>query len=588
LIISTDKTKLSTHSGDKAAWPVYLTIGNIAKSIRRQPSKHATVLIGYLPIAKLECFKAKDRSHQLQQLFHRCMEVILYPLAEAGRQGINMRCADSHVRHIFPIIAAYVADHPEQCLVACCKENRCPKCRALVEEMGHPLPSVPKSRTHGHSLCLMSCVCRGNASSEQMADFEASGMRAQLPFWHNLYPPEISKIHGIHAAITPDILHQLLKGVFKDHLVDWCQSLMTDKEVDARFRCQPPHSSLRHFKNGISGISQWTGNEYKHMAKVFLGIIDGAVPKEVIQFTRGALDFIYYARYQSHDTNTLNSLAEALRAMHDNKDVFIKKEVRKDFNFPKFHSMLHYVDSIKWLGSADGYNTESPERLHIEYAKKGYRASNKKDYIRQMTVWMTRQESSLFFDQYLQWAIPSYHRDATIPQRNNATLGNEEEYEEALERRGDSSTDVNSTAPVRMENTILPSTTTVVHHLPKRPTYPLQRPIVIRAKWKALSFLPALHQYLKKAYPQCRDLPSEQDRFDVFGILHMDLPSAQQLSTETTKDTLHCTPGISRIQHGRDVHTPARFDTALVRTGPDADYVGMEGSLSISPHFRSR
>jgi hypothetical protein len=38
---------------------------------------------------------------------------------------------------------------------------------------------------------------------------------------------------------------------------------------------------------------------------------------------------------------------------------------------------MHYVTCIRALGLADGYNTESPERLHIDFAKEAYRASNK-------------------------------------------------------------------------------------------------------------------------------------------------------------------------------------------------------------------
>ena len=128
IIISSDKTQLTRFSGDQQAWPVYLTIGNIDKETRRSPSSRATVLIGYIPVTKLEIFAKASRSAVQHQLFHDCVRVMLAPLKAAGRDGVWMDCADGFVRKMFPILSAYIADYPEQCLVCCCRENSCPRC----------------------------------------------------------------------------------------------------------------------------------------------------------------------------------------------------------------------------------------------------------------------------------------------------------------------------------------------------------------------------------------------------------------------------------------------------------------------------
>ena len=63
IILASDQANLSQFGGDKQAWPVYLTVGNISKEIHHQPSLHGTVLIGYLPAVKLVGFPNSTRSN---------------------------------------------------------------------------------------------------------------------------------------------------------------------------------------------------------------------------------------------------------------------------------------------------------------------------------------------------------------------------------------------------------------------------------------------------------------------------------------------------------------------------------------------
>jgi len=121
---------------------VYLTIGNIEKSVRRKPSARASILIGYIPVSKLERFAKSKCQFAGYQLFHNCMRSLLDPLREAGTNGVDIVCADGFVRRAYPILSAYVADYPEQCLVACNNERRCPRCVAEYKRLGEPGQSV--------------------------------------------------------------------------------------------------------------------------------------------------------------------------------------------------------------------------------------------------------------------------------------------------------------------------------------------------------------------------------------------------------------------------------------------------------------
>ncbi|KAI5985671.1 hypothetical protein EDC04DRAFT_2873649 [Pisolithus marmoratus] len=328
VILSLDKTSLSVFSGDKKAWPVYLTIRNILKDVRCQVSVHATVLIGYLPVLKLECFHKKTCSLAGYQLFHHAMSLVVQPLIDAGHHGKEMVCADGYLCQVHPILTAYVTNFPEQCLVACKKESQCPHCLVELDKHGD---------------------LEEYAWNKQLRKFDAEGLHMDLPFC------------DIFTCITPDILHQLHKGIFHDHLLQWCTSLMGKKEIDAHFQAMSHYPALCHFKKGISTISQWTGTKHKEMQQVSTSLLSGMVEDDVLLVTHSLLDFIYYAQFQQHTDMTLEVMQDSLKMFHDYKHVLMEMEVCQDFNLPKLHSLQHYITSIQALDSTEGYNTEYPK-----------------------------------------------------------------------------------------------------------------------------------------------------------------------------------------------------------------------------------
>ena len=400
VLISSDKTQL-TEFGGKSAYPVYLTIGNIPKEIRRKPSHRGQILLAYLPCTRMEHVpNLAGRRRMLANLYHSCLRRILEPLEEAGKHGVRMRRGDGIAHRCHPILACLPMDYPEQTLAAGIKNGLCPCFPIPRDEIGEGGDKY-SVRELDEVLKALS-KADGDPTEFKKACKEVEIKPTFHPFWEQL------PYTHIFRSITPDILHQLYQGVIR-HLVSWLKQCCGTTEIDARCQRLPPNHNTRLFMKGLSSLSRVTGKEHAQIASILLGLVigirlpDGLPSSRLLHAVRGLLDFLYLAQYPMHTTKTLKLLDDALKRFHDNKDMFVKLGIRDHFQIPKLHFLDHYVMFIELYGTTDNYNTEYTERLHIDLAKEAWDATNGKDEFPQMTLWLERQEKISRHVKYLDW-----------------------------------------------------------------------------------------------------------------------------------------------------------------------------------------
>lgn len=522
-------------------------------------------MLGYLPTTSLDHLfgKEENRRHTEWQLYHDCMRHMLRPLVDAGKSGVDILCCDGRTRKVFPILAAYIADYPEQCLVACTKGRRCPKCLAGANKLGEneDFDARDQHRT--------TQILERKAAGKFTSAFDNEGLRPVFnPFWTDL--PHCD----IFSCFTPDILHQLHKGVFKEHLLNWITQLVGADEIDERYKCMPSYPALRDFDKGISILSQCTGVEFKQMQRVFVGLLASSAQTKAVRAARALLEFTYLSQYQSHTTSSLRQLEAALEEFHANKDIFISTGIREHFNIPKIHSMRHYVEMIKSRGSADGFNTELPERLHIDYAKVAYNASNKKVFFAQMTTWLTRQDKMHRFDKFLDWR----HRD-TVKKLRAARIELENgEVAPEIENESDSSASesIDSATPF----TSGPNNSPSPYSLAVTAPFPTMRVCDIIRNHKAPQFLVCLSDFIRLHVPECRRPPQEMDVLAVYKQAKVLLKSIPQVSDKKRANTIRAVPEDPKTPG--HAGNPERFDPVILRRVVENDSAAgtaLEGKL---------
>ncbi|TBU25238.1 hypothetical protein BD311DRAFT_780434 [Dichomitus squalens] len=373
LILGADKTTVSVATGHQEFHPVYASAGNLSNSMRRAYGE-GVIPIAFLPIPKTVRQHSDSAAFRTfkKQLYHDALAHVLAPLRPWITTPRVMRCPDGHYRRAIFELGPFIADYPEQVYVSGVVSKWCPKCRARPTDLENEGP--PRFREHTE--CLMETF-------DTLTLWDVFGLdRNIVPFTYR-FP-----CADIHELLSPDLLHQLIKGTFKDHLVEWvtqyihltaeneaeAKRIMDD--IDRRIASAPSFPGLRRFPDGRN-FSQWTGNDSKALMTVYLPAITGYVPAQVSECIATFLNFCYLARRPSHDTSTLHDMEVELAKFHNLRTIFEEVGVRPDgLSLPRQHALIHYVKSIRLFGSPNGLCSSITESKHIVAVKRPWRSSS--------------------------------------------------------------------------------------------------------------------------------------------------------------------------------------------------------------------
>ncbi|KAG2090578.1 hypothetical protein BD769DRAFT_1632037 [Suillus cothurnatus] len=345
--------------------------------------RNAVAIVGFLAIPKTTKKYAEDPHFRKfkKQLFHSSLSKILSSLKPAMSVPEVVHFGDGHFRRVIYGLGPYIADYPEQSVLACVVYNWCAKCFAFPDDLDG-LSGGLRGREIIDTLC---------EEFDYGMLWEEWGIISDLvPFTNDFPRADISEL------LSPDLLHQIIKGTFKDHLVAWVEQYLLQEhgkthakeildDIDRRIAAAPSFAGLRRFPEG-RGFSQWTGDDSKALMKVYLPAIEGHVPQDIVRCFRTFLEFCYIVRQDIITEDTLEKLSNALQRFHQYRQIFLDTGVRSNFSLPRQHSLNHYILLIHMFGAPNGLCSSITESKHIKAVKEPWRRSSKFNALGQMLL----------------------------------------------------------------------------------------------------------------------------------------------------------------------------------------------------------
>ncbi|KAG6824485.1 hypothetical protein H0H92_006722, partial [Tricholoma furcatifolium] len=272
VILGSDKTTVSVATGQNDFYPLYAAIGNTHNAARRA-HHNALSLIGFLAIPKASKDYADNADYRKfrRQLFHTALEGILSSLRPYMMKPRITRCADGHFRRVIYGLGPYIADYPEQALLACIVQNWCPKCTAPPQDLDQG-DAIPRRREHTERLLAESSM------KELWDDYGIVGdLIVYLPAIQGRIPPEM--VRAVAALI--EFCYLVRRDIIDEHTIRRIEAALNAFHHHREaFRCVRPEGfslprqhSLTHYILSITQFGAPNGlcssiTESKHIKAV--------------------------------------------------------------------------------------------------------------------------------------------------------------------------------------------------------------------------------------------------------------------------------------------------------------------------------
>ncbi|KAJ7588202.1 hypothetical protein C8J56DRAFT_1050261 [Mycena floridula] len=218
IVAGSDKPTVSAATRHQEYHPVYQSPGNLINSTRCGHSV-AVSPVAFIPILKI---------------------------ASNGNVLHSNDLFDKHFWRAIYGLGPYIADYPEQVVLAGIVQNWCAKGDSQPDDLDSP-NKLPRS--HDKTDFLLNTFDPGI-----------------------LWDEYVLILHFSHLHMG---FHQVIKGVFKDHIVTWVMEYLFIKHGEAR--------ALEIIEDIGWRISAWTGDDSKALMKVYIAAIAGHVPSKMVQ-----------------------------------------------------------------------------------------------------------------------------------------------------------------------------------------------------------------------------------------------------------------------------------------------------------------